>query len=334
MRALTLEQAVKLANGTLAGAPSQISSISGTCSVDNYVKDNVTFVKNRKYGRWLASLDGAVVLLLTTLASLALKFPQNTYILVDDVLESMMDLQDHYHGSPTRADATIASTATLHETAQLGRRVHIGDHVWVDRDAQIDDDVIIMAGSQISAGVALGPNTLIHPGVTIYPGCRVGRDCIVHSGARIGADGFRFEHNVELKRVRKWPHAGSVVIGDRVEIGANATVDRATFPRDATTLEDDVKLSDQVHVGHNSRIGARTIVAGPAVVTGSVTIGEDVRLSPGSVISNGLTVGSRAQVLINAVVVTDVADDEVVSGFYAMPHLQWLRAYRNLRGNS
>jgi UDP-3-O-[3-hydroxymyristoyl] glucosamine N-acyltransferase len=126
-------------------------------------------------------------------------------------------------------------------------------------------------------------------------------------------------------------HVGRVIIGDRVEIGANSAIDRATFEGDATIISDDVKIDNLVHIAHNAKIGARTLVVAQTCVGGSSKIGEDVWIGIGAAISDNVSVGNRAKVLLNAVVAYDVPEGEMVSGFYAMPHGQWKRAWKNLR---
>ena len=54
----------------------------------------------------------------------------------------------------------------------------------------------LAAGAVLHARVTLGERTSVgarselHPGVVLYPHVSLGEDCIVHSGAVIGADGF------------------------------------------------------------------------------------------------------------------------------------------------
>jgi UDP-3-O-[3-hydroxymyristoyl] glucosamine N-acyltransferase len=47
---------------------------------------------------------------------------------------------------------------------------------------------------------------------------------ILHSGVRIGQDGFGYAMSADGHV--KVPQVGRVIIGDRVEIGANSTIDR------------------------------------------------------------------------------------------------------------
>jgi UDP-3-O-[3-hydroxymyristoyl] glucosamine N-acyltransferase len=172
--------------------------------------------------------------------------------------------------------------------------------------------------------VVIGEGTYIYPDTFIQDAV-IGKNCLIHSGARIGNDGFRFA------QVRKMYHAGKVIIGDNVEIGANTTIDRATFEGTATYISDDVKIDNLVHIAHNVTIGKRTCIAASSCICGSAVIGKDVWIGAGVNVSNGVRVGDRAKLLLNAVVAYDVAEDELMSGFYAMPHKQWKRVYNKLR---
>jgi UDP-3-O-[3-hydroxymyristoyl] glucosamine N-acyltransferase len=62
-----------------------------------------------------------------------------------------------------------------------------------------------------------------------------------------------------------------------------------------------------------------------------VKIGEDVWIGAGVTVSNDVSIGDRAKALINAVVAYDVKDDEIVSGFYAMPHKKWKQVWAKWR---
>ncbi len=325
------ELASKL-NGRIVGSLSEGMTVTGTCAVDNYAANKVTFVRNVKYGEFLAKLQNAVVLLPESLTDLCEKYPQNTYIIVKDILNSLMDVQDFFYGDELLIeDEGIATTAKIDKSAKIGRHVYIGEYVCIGKKVVIGDNTKIMDNACIFHNVTIGSGTLIYPGVCIYQGCQIGNDCIIDAGAVIGADGFRYEQFVERKMVRKMLHVGGVVIGDRVEIGANTAIDRATFEGEATIISDDVKIDNLVHVAHNVKIGARTLIVTQSCIGGSTRIGEDVWIGIGAAISNGLSIGHRARVLLNAVVAYDVKDDEIVSGFYAMPHKQWKQVWAKWR---
>jgi UDP-3-O-[3-hydroxymyristoyl] glucosamine N-acyltransferase len=264
--------------------------IAGTCAIDNYVANRISFIRNK------------------------------------------MDIQDFFYSDQfIIMEEGIAQTAKTDSSARIGKKVYLGENTYIGKNAIIGEEVKILHNSVIFDDVVIGNGTYIYPNVDIYKNCEIGDDCIIHSGVKIGIDGFRFEQNSDQKSVRKMLHVGKVEIGDRVEIGANSTIDRATFQDSATILSDDVKIDDQVHIGHNAKIGARTCIAAQTCISGSVKIGEDVFAGAGVTVSDGVNIGNQAKLLLNAVVAYDVPEDGLVSGFYAMPHLQWKRVFNKLK---
>jgi UDP-3-O-[3-hydroxymyristoyl] glucosamine N-acyltransferase len=331
-REISILELADIVKGRVIGNPNEGTKITGTRAIDNYIKGKVSFVKNRKYGELLAKLQNAVVLIPESLADLCEEHPQNTYIIVKDILNSIMDVQDYFYSSEVimRYEG-IAATANIDKSAKIGRHVYIGEYVCIGKNVVIGDNTKIMHNVSILDNVAIGSGTLIYPGVCIYQGCQIGNDCIVDAGAVIGADGFRYEQFAERKIVRKMLHVGGVIIGDGVEIGANTAIDRATFEGDATIISNDVKIDNLVHIAHNVKIGARTVIVAQTCVGGSAKVGEDVWIGIGAAISDNVSIGNRAKVLLNAVVAYDVAEGEMVSGFYAMPHRQWKQVYKKFK---
>ena len=329
---ISIRQLADMVKGRIVGDVDTAVKITGTCAIDSYVQAKVSFINNEKYGAMLAGLHNAIVLIPGGLAHLCGEYPQNTYVVVEDVLTSMMDLQDAFYSNLfVMRQEGVSPTATIGTGTTIGHNVYVGDHVYVGKDVSIGDGAKIMHNCSIFDGVIIGSNTYVCPNVCIYGNCRVGDDCLIHPGACIGVDGFRFEQDVGRERVRKWIHMGGVDIGRRVEIGPNATIQRSTYEHSSTIVSDDVKIDAHVHVGHNDRIGARTVIAAQTCICGSVAIREDCWIGAGVTIAQGTVIGSRAKVLINAVVVNDVPDGEMVSGFYAMPHKRWKQVCNRLR---
>lgn len=166
----------------------------------------------------------------------------------------------------------IHTTAIVAPLARIGANVGIGPYAVIGEDAHIGDGTQIGAHSVIGAGCWIGENCRIHPHVTLYAGARVGHCVEIHSGAVIGADGFGYASDGE--RYWKFPQAGIVEIGDDVEIGANATIDRGSL--DDTRIGEGVKLDNLVHVGHNVQIGVHTVVAAQTGISGSSKLGHHV----------------------------------------------------------
>jgi UDP-3-O-[3-hydroxymyristoyl] glucosamine N-acyltransferase len=150
----------------------------------------------------------------------------------------------------------------------------------------VDEQAVVQAHARIGAHCTIGrasqvgQETVLYPRVTLYAGCRIGRQGIVHSGAVIGADGFGFAP--EAGEWVKIEQLGGVLIGDRVEIGANTCIDRGAL--EDTVIEEGVKLDNLVQIGHNVRVGAHTAMAGCVGVAGSAKIGKHCTLGGGAIV--------------------------------------------------
>jgi len=329
----SISELADMVKGKVVGNLREKVRINGTCAIDAYASNKVSFVSNRKYGEMLSQLKNAVVLIPRSLADFCGRYPQNIYIVVKDVVNSLMDIQDFfYRGRFVIAQEGISPTAKIDKSAKIGNQVYIGENAYIGENVVIGDRAKIMHNSCLCKDIVIGNGTYIYPGVCIYRNCQIGNDCLIHSGVRIGVDGFRFEQDIARKRVRKMLHVGKVLIGDKVEIGGNTVIDRATFEGDATIISNDVKVDNLVHIAHNAKIGARSIIVTQTCIGGSAKIGEDVWIGIGAAISDNVSIGDRAKVLLNAVVAYDVPEGEMVSGFYAMPHRQWQQVYKKLKG--
>lgn len=160
--------------------------------------------------------------------------------------------------------ALYGHDCNIHLKSFIGPNVVIGNHV------KIAENVIIHTGCVIGDHCEIGANTVLNPKVTLYGGVKIGQDCNIHSGVVIGSDGFGFVKQGE--RWTKVPQIGGVRIGDRVEIGANTTIDRGAI--DDTVIGNDVILDNLIQIGHNVIIGDGTAVAACTGIAGSAEIGK------------------------------------------------------------
>jgi UDP-3-O-[3-hydroxymyristoyl] glucosamine N-acyltransferase len=145
----------------------------------------------------------------------------------------------------------------------------------IEPRAVIGPHVRLHAQVHVGAGVAIGEATVVHPHVSLREGVRVGRRVVIHAGAVLGADGFGFAF--DGTRHRKIPQVGGVRIEDDVEIGANATIDRATFGD--TIVGRGTKIDNLVQIGHNVTVGEHSLLAAQVGVAGSAQIGRGVVLA-------------------------------------------------------
>jgi UDP-3-O-[3-hydroxymyristoyl] glucosamine N-acyltransferase len=170
------------------------------------------------------------------------------------------------------AAAGIHATAIIAPLARIAAGVSVGPYAVIGEDVHVGEGAQIGAHCVIAAGCFIGAACRLHPRVTLYGGVRLGDRVEIHSGAVIGADGFGYAPGEG--RYWKFPQAGLVEIGDDVEIGANATIDRGSL--DDTRIAEGVKLDNLVHVGHNVKIGAHTVIAAQTGISGSSTLGHHV----------------------------------------------------------
>jgi UDP-3-O-[3-hydroxymyristoyl] glucosamine N-acyltransferase len=178
----------------------------------------------------------------------------------------------------------------------------------------------------VGAGCRIGDDAELHPHVTLYPGVEIGARTILHSGVRLGVDGFGYVWADGAHR--KIPQVGGCVVGDDVEIGANSTVDRGSVG--ATEIGNGVKIDNLVHLGHNVRVGEHTVIIAQVGVSGSTRVGKRVTLAGQVGTAGHIEIGDGATVAGQAGVFGDVPAGQVYSGYPARPHREALRAQASL----
>lgn len=215
-----------------------------------------------------------------------------------------------------------ALQAVIDPAAQVAVDACIEPFAVIEAGAVVGAGAWIGAGAFVGRGATVGERTRFYPGSRILGDCAIGARGIVHSGAVIGADGFGFAPFEG--RYIKIPQTGRVVIGDDVEIGANATVDRGTMGD--TVIEDGVKIDNQVQIGHNSRIGAHTVIAGCVGIAGSAIIGRGCQLGGAAMILGHLSIADNTVISSGTLVSRSIAEAGFYTGFFPlMTNRDWER---------
>jgi UDP-3-O-[3-hydroxymyristoyl] glucosamine N-acyltransferase len=194
-------------------------------------------------------------------------------------------------------------TAVVHTDATIGEGVFLGPYCVIGAHAVIGDRCLIGAHAVIENHAHIGTACVIHPHVFVGSACEIGSDCEIHPHTTIGSDGFGYAIDPD-GTPRKIPHLGNVKIGDRVEIGSNCAIDRATLK--STYVRSGTKLDNICHIAHNcdlgengfytagfmmggsTKIGRQFVTGGCSVVTSHVTLADNVVLAGRSAVTNDI----------------------------------------------
>jgi UDP-3-O-[3-hydroxymyristoyl] glucosamine N-acyltransferase len=216
----------------------------------------------------------------------------------------------------------------IHPTAVNGLDVRIGPDVSIGALVTIGDRAQIGSGVTIHAGVHIGDDTIIGDECTLYPHvsllarCVIGNRVIVQSGTVIGSDGFGYVQ--QEGRHHKIPQLGWVIIEDDVELGANVTVDRATFG--STIIKRGTKIDNQVQIAHNVVIGEDCILVAQVGIAGSTVLGHHVMVGGQAGLVDHVTIGDQVKIAAGSGVTNDVKSGQVVGGRPAVAHGIWRRS--------
>ena len=314
---ITAEAIAALVSGELIGDGK--TAISGVAPLDRANETDLSILSSARYAPLLAATRAGVVLVDPEFRDAAGQ--PRARIIVKQPLEKLLSLLPRlYPESPPVPG--VAVSARIGKDTVLGERVSIGEYVVIGQGARIADRATIGAHCVIGDGVVIGEHARLLPGVTVYAGSALGARTIVHSGARIGCDGFGYVFRGGAHH--KIPHVGGCIIEDDVEIGANTTIDRGSIGD--TVVGRGTKIDNLVQVAHNVRIGEKCLLMAQVGVAGSVTIGDGAILAGQAGIGGHLSIGAGARIGAQAGVFGDVPAGEAWSGYPARPHKESLRA--------
>jgi UDP-3-O-[3-hydroxymyristoyl] glucosamine N-acyltransferase len=257
--------------------------ITGATELDLAGAGDLALAAHPNYVEELRATSAGAVIVLPALRDVV---PARSMAIVSDKPHQLFaDLLDYLYPSNTRS--VIASG-----------REDLGPPVF-ERDVLIGSNVVVGQGVEIGRGTVVGANTVIGAGVTIGRNCTIaanctidcahlGNDVVIHSGVRIGTEGFGWLDFGQSNR--KVPQLGRVLIQDRVEIGANSTIDRGALGD--TMIGEGTKIDNLVQIGHNCKIGRNCLIAAMSGLSGSTVVGDGVLMGGGVGTSGHLTIGA------------------------------------------
>lgn len=308
-------------NGGGDGAPdldNRDFEIADVATLQSAKPNELSFFGNRKYLEELKNTQaGAVILPESAIeylpkSSIGLITSGNPMLNYGRALDVLYPEEGYVHH--------ISSRAKIHESAKIGKNCYIGDNVYIGEDVEIGDDVIVGTNSIIGRGCIVGAGSRIRSNVTISHTI-MGEHAIINSGARIGESGFGIipagDKMMYIKQL------GRVIIGNRVRIGANTTIDRGSV--EDTMIGDDTIIDNLVQIGHNVHIGKMCIIVAQVGIAGSTKIGDGVVLAGQVGIAGHVKIGDGVVAAAKSGIAGDIAAGQIVGGIPAVDVNIWKR---------
>jgi UDP-3-O-[3-hydroxymyristoyl] glucosamine N-acyltransferase len=190
--------------------------------------------------------------------------------------------------------------------------VRVVDEFFRERPSEtvVHPSAVVEDGATLGDRCRIGAHAYVADCVTVGDGCTVGH------GTVLGSTGFGFARTDD-DRLTRQIHAGRVVLEDDVAVGANCSIDRAVF--DETVVGRGTKVSGNVHLAHQVKLGEDVTVAFGSGFAGGASVGDRTTVHPHVSVATDVTVGSEAELGMNAAVLDDVPEGATVVGSPAAP---------------
>jgi UDP-3-O-[3-hydroxymyristoyl] glucosamine N-acyltransferase len=289
----------------LEGMSNKDYVVTGASELDLAQAGEIAFAGHKNYAEALSASTAGIVIVTPAL----LEFVPATAIAIvfDKPQQLFVAILERLYPGNTRAILS-EGRQDLPEPI-IERDVHLGSNVVLGRGVQIGRGSVIGSNTVIGAGVTIGRNSTVGANVTIDC-AHIGNEVVVHSGVRIGTEGFGWLDFGSANR--KVPQLGRVLIQDRVEIGANSTIDRGALGD--TMIGEGTKIDNLVQIGHNCRIGRHCLIAAMSGLSGSTILEDAVLMGGGTGTSGHLTIGQGTVVHGRAAVTKDWPAGSKIAG--------------------
>lgn len=291
--------------------------VTGVKGIEEAGPTEITFVANPRYGALARKTRAAAVLVEP-------EFPEIT--------AATLRIKNPYHAfsrtlgmfyQPPAYAAGIDPTAVIDATAEIGEGAHIGAYVVVGPGVRLGAHATLLPHVVLYPGVQAGSYLFAHAHAVVREWCVLGDHVTLENGAIVGADGFGFSKN-EKGEWEKIPQSGPVRLGNRVDVQANACIDRATVG--ATEIGDGSKVDNLVQVGHGSKVGQNTLLCAQVGLAGSSVVGNDAILAGQAGVAGHCSLGDGVILTAQSAVSHDVAPGKMISGSPGFDNRTWLRA--------
>lgn len=319
---LTASVIADLIGGSVDGDPQvQVSTVS---PIESGSEGSLSFLANPKYNEFLNTTEASIVIVNNDFESDVAVKP--TLIRVNDPYSCFAILLQKYD-EMNRPKSGIHSSVQIADSAKVGNNASIAAGVVIEADVVVGNDCIIGANVVLERKTNIGNGCKLHSGSRVLHDCVLGNECTLHAGVTIGSDGFGFApSDTEYSKI---PQVGNVILEDKVEIGSNTTIDRATMG--STIIRTGVKLDNLIQIAHNVEIGEHTVIAAQTGVAGSTKIGKRCMIGGQVGIIGHLTIGDNVKIAAQSGVGSNLKDGVIVQGSPAFEVGSYRRSYVSFR---
>jgi UDP-3-O-[3-hydroxymyristoyl] glucosamine N-acyltransferase len=316
----TAAQIAMIINGKVEGDPN--AAVGSFGKIEEAKAGQLAFLANPKYEDFLYSTEATIIIISATQE---LKEPvKGTLIRVEDAYTAFATLLTKYQEIVTQQMVGRQEPVYVAPSAKLGEHLFLGAFCYIGEGVVLGNNVKIFPNAYIGDKVTIGDNSIIHPGVKIYHDCVIGKNVTIHAGTVVGSDGFGFAPQADGS-FKKVPQIGNVVVEDFVEIGANATIDRATIG--STVIKSGAKLDNLIQIAHNVEVGNNTVIAAQAGVSGSTKLGNNVMIGGQAGIVGHITIADGARINAQSGVSKSIkTNNAAVTGSPAFDYTSALRS--------
>jgi UDP-3-O-[3-hydroxymyristoyl] glucosamine N-acyltransferase len=308
------ELAIRLGAELRGDAELEVTGVKG---IEDAGPTEITFVANPRYAGLARKTRAAAVVV----------EPE-----FQEIPAATLRIRNPYHAfsralalfyQPPQYPPGIHPTAVIDPTAEIGEAAHIGAYVVVGPEVRLGPSATLLPHVVLYSGVRAGSHFFAHAHAVVREGCILGDHVTLENGAIVGADGFGFAKN-EAGEWEKIPQSGPVRLGDRVDVQANACIDRATVGE--TRIGSGTKVDNLVQVGHGSSVGENTLLCAQAGLAGSSVVGSNAILAGQAGVAGHCSLGDGAILTAQSGVSHDVPAGKMMSGSPAFDNRIWLRA--------
>ena len=287
-------------------------------ALDQAGRGHITYFDDKKYLKTFKETQAEVCICQEKYQQQA---PAGTRVLVsENPQESFINLLKLFYPESMRTQTSRTTGAMIDPSAQIEEGVEIEPGVIIGKEAQIGRGSRLAAGSVIGYRCTIGRDCYVGPNAVITHAL-IGNDVIIHAGVCLGQDGFGYKMGAEGHK--KVPQIGRVILQDKVEVGANSTIDRGALGD--TIIGEGSKIDNLVQIGHNVVMGCHAVIVSQAGLSGSTKLGNFVVMGGQTGTVGHIEIGDAAQIAASSKVNKDVPPNVQYGGTPAKPIKKWFK---------